>query len=120
MVVIVLTACPAGLRGHLTRWLLEISSGVFVGRATSRVRDRLWAHVVELAKDGKAIMVYSTPGEQGLSFRVHRHHWTPVDVDGIQLMLRPHTDEVQQPGDMRRGWSKASRYRRASSARRQK
>ena len=32
MVVIVLTACPAGLRGHLTRWLLEISPGVFVGK----------------------------------------------------------------------------------------
>lgn len=31
MVVIVLSACPAGLRGHLTRWLLEISAGVFVG-----------------------------------------------------------------------------------------
>jgi CRISPR-associated protein Cas2 len=29
MVIIVLTACPAGLRGHLTRWLLEISAGVF-------------------------------------------------------------------------------------------
>ena len=31
MTVIVVTACPAGLRGHLTRWLLEISPGVFVG-----------------------------------------------------------------------------------------
>ncbi|WP_171291618.1 type I-E CRISPR-associated endoribonuclease Cas2, partial [Acinetobacter baumannii] len=24
MTVLVLTACPADLRGHLTRWLLEI------------------------------------------------------------------------------------------------
>ncbi|MGO4760857.1 type I-E CRISPR-associated endoribonuclease Cas2, partial [Streptomyces sp. 2MCAF27] len=29
MTVIVLTNCPAGLRGFLTRWLLEISPGVF-------------------------------------------------------------------------------------------
>lgn len=28
MVVIVLTACPVGLRGDLTRWLLEIAPGV--------------------------------------------------------------------------------------------
>ena len=39
MTVLVLTACPAGLRGHLTRWLLEISPGVFVGHVPARVRD---------------------------------------------------------------------------------
>ena len=38
MVVVVLTACPVGLRGDLTRWLLEIASGVFVGHVTARVR----------------------------------------------------------------------------------
>ncbi|WP_423232601.1 type I-E CRISPR-associated endoribonuclease Cas2e, partial [Bacillus licheniformis] len=42
MTVLVLTACPAGLRGHLTRWLLEISPGVFVGHVPARVRDALW------------------------------------------------------------------------------
>ncbi|MCQ8210670.1 type I-E CRISPR-associated endoribonuclease Cas2e, partial [Cutibacterium acnes subsp. acnes] len=42
MTVLVLTACPAGLRGHLTRWLLEISPGVFVGHVPTRVRDALW------------------------------------------------------------------------------
>lgn len=31
MVVLMLTACPEGLRGHLTRWLMEIGPGVFVG-----------------------------------------------------------------------------------------
>jgi CRISPR-associated protein Cas2 len=41
MVVIVLSACPAGLRGHLTRWLVEISAGVFVGHVSARVRDLL-------------------------------------------------------------------------------
>lgn len=114
MVVIVLTACPAGLRGHLTRWLLEISTGVFVGHVTSRVRDRLWSNVLELAKDGRAIMVYSTQGEQRLAFKVHRHQWKPVDVDGIHLMLRPNAQPERKQGELRRGWSKASKYRRAS------
>ncbi|WP_394298499.1 type I-E CRISPR-associated endoribonuclease Cas2 [Streptomyces albus] len=31
MTVIILTTCPAGLRGFLTRWLLELSPGVFLG-----------------------------------------------------------------------------------------
>jgi CRISPR-associated protein Cas2 len=35
MTVIVLTACPSGLRGRLTNWLLEISAGVFVGNVTA-------------------------------------------------------------------------------------
>ena len=43
LVVLVLTACPAGLRGHLTRWLLEISPGVFCGRVSARVRERATA-----------------------------------------------------------------------------
>ncbi|MDX3388369.1 type I-E CRISPR-associated endoribonuclease Cas2e, partial [Streptomyces niveiscabiei] len=45
MTVIVLANCPAGLRGFLTRWLLEISPGVFLGAPSARVRDILWEEV---------------------------------------------------------------------------
>lgn len=112
MVVIVLTACPAGLRGYLTRWLLEISAGVFVGRVNSRVRDQLWLQVVALAKDGRALMVFSARNEQGLDFRVHRHDWEPVDYDGLKLIMRPTAPPSDGAGGLRKGWSKASRYRR--------
>lgn len=111
MVVVVLTACPAGLRGYLTRWLLEISPGVFVGHVTARVRDLMWQEVVALAKDGRALMVYSVRSEQRVAFRVHRHDWVPRDYDGVQLMVRPTSPE--STGGMRHGWSKASRYRRS-------
>lgn len=113
MVVIVVTACPAGLRGHLTRWLLEISAGVFVGHVTARVRDLMWERVVELAKDGKAIMIHSVRSEQRLAFKVHRHDWLPVDLDGIQLMLRPAEAKQDKPPQLRGGWSNASKYRSA-------
>ena len=33
MIVVILSNCPPALRGDLTRWLLEISSGVYVGRS---------------------------------------------------------------------------------------
>lgn len=113
MVVLVLTACPAGLRGHLTRWLLEISAGVFVGKVSARVRDELWDRVLDLAKDGRAILVYQTDQEQGLAFEVHRHHWTPVDMDGLHLMLRPAAaEEGQTVSSMRPGWSTTGRQRR--------
>jgi CRISPR-associated protein Cas2 len=113
MIVIVVAACPVGLRGHLTRWLLEISAGVFVGKVSTRVRDLLWVRVVDMVKSGRAIMVFSADNEQGLDFKVHRHKWTPVEIEGLTLMLRPDAHEV--PGgshDRTEGWSSASRRRR--------
>lgn len=113
--MLVVTACPAGLRGFITRWLLEISAGVFVGVVSARVRDLLWDRVLELAKDGRAILVYRARTEQRLEFKVHRYDWQPVDFDGVQLVRRPHTGEsLDGAAQPRTGWSKASRYRRAS------
>lgn len=111
MIVIVLTACPEGLRGHLTRWLLEISAGVFVGHVTARVRTLLWARVVELSKDGRALMVYSQRNEQHLAFKIHGHHWEPTDYDGVLLVRRPAAARQSQP-EGRVGWSKAGRRKR--------
>lgn len=113
MTVIVVAACPVGLRGHLTRWLLEISPGVFVGKINSRVRDLMWIRVIEMVKTGRAIMVYSADNEQGLEFSVHQHDWIPVDHEGINLMLRPAADApATTPDTRKKGWSNASRRRR--------
>lgn len=118
MVVLVLTACPPGLRGYLTRWMLEISAGVFVGTVSKRVRELMWTRTVEMVRTGRAIMVFSARNEQGLGFLVHGHHWEPVDVDGIMLMLRPDrearaTADAAAPSSSapRTGWSKAARRR---------
>ncbi|MFG2044507.1 type I-E CRISPR-associated endoribonuclease Cas2e [Dactylosporangium sp. NPDC048998] len=110
MTVIILTACPPGLRGHLTQWLLEISAGVYVGHVNARIRGRLWARVVDMAGPGRALMVFQVNGEQRLSFKVHDHHWTPIDLDGITLMRRP--SEPVFNAAMPTGWSKAARRRR--------
>ncbi|WP_080627869.1 type I-E CRISPR-associated endoribonuclease Cas2e [Mycobacterium canetti] len=88
LTVVVLTAVPPGLRGHLTRWLLEISPGVFVGHISARVRELMWQRIVEFVTDGRALMVYTARNEQRLAFKVHGHDWVPVDYDGISLMRR--------------------------------
>ncbi len=111
MIVIVLTACPAGLRGHLTQWLLEIAAGTYVGHVNSRIRDRLWSRVVELAGPGRALMVFQVLGEQRLSFKVHDHRWEPVDYDGLTLMRRP-LENKRFNVEGEQGWSKASKRRR--------
>lgn len=89
MTVLLLTAVPPGLRGHLTRWLLEISPGVFVGYVSARVRDLMWERVVEYVDEGRALLVFGSRNEQRLEFMVHGHDWTPVDYDGVTLMRRP-------------------------------
>jgi CRISPR-associated protein Cas2 len=115
MTVIVVAACPVGLRGHLTRWLLEISPGVFVGKVSTRVRQLMWVRVVEMVNTGRAIMVYAANNEQGLAFQVHDHNWVPVDFEGINLMLRPAQEPEttqQTAGTPTKGWSNASKRRR--------
>ncbi|MFF4900457.1 type I-E CRISPR-associated endoribonuclease Cas2e [Streptomyces sp. NPDC001068] len=116
MTVIVLTNCPAGLRGFLTRWLLEISAGVFVGNPSARIRDALWHEVQQYAGQGRALLAHTTNNEQGFTFRTHDHAWHPVDHDGVTLIHRPDTTTVssQEPlsTTARPGWSKAAKRRR--------
>ena len=112
MLVISLTECPISLRGDLTKWLIEINHGVYVGQVSSRVRDNLWLRVCELIKNGKATMVYNAHNEQRLDFRVHGNDWEPIDFDGIKLVLRPSPARVKKLGKMRVGYSKASKYRK--------
>lgn len=112
MTVLVLTACPSGLRGHLTRWLLEVSAGVFVGRVSQRIRQRLWNQTKYYVKNGRALLIYTAKTEQGYAIESHGHHWNPVDYEGVTLMLRP--SEKGREGDSRKhkGWSAAGRRRR--------
>ena len=42
MLAIVVENVPPRLRGRLAIWLLEVRAGVYVGRASTRVRDMLW------------------------------------------------------------------------------
>ncbi|MBO1900533.1 type I-E CRISPR-associated endoribonuclease Cas2 [Leucobacter weissii] len=112
MIVVVLSSCPAKLRGHLTRWVLEISAGVFVGSVTARVRDLLWDQILENIGAGRAIMVFQTNTEQKLDFKVHGHEWIPTDFEGISLMMRPNSSAKQVTNARKTGWSNASRYRR--------
>ena len=114
MLVITLEKCPIALRGDLTKWLQEISVGVYVGQVSARVRDNLWKRVCVEAKHGKATMVYSARNEQHLEFRVHNTTWEPIDFDGIKLMLRPSASRLREKGERQYGHSAASmlRYKR--------
>lgn len=112
MTVIVLTHCPVGLRGLLTRWLLEISPGVFIGAPSARVRQVLWDEVRQYSGEGRALLAYNTDNEQGYAFETHDHKWHPVDHEGLTLIHRPNRQAAGQPQSPTRGWSNASKRRR--------
>lgn len=116
MIVISMTDCPVGLRGDLTKWLLEINTGVFVGQVSARVRDQLWERITETTKDGRVTMVFNSNNEQRLDFRIHNGTWEPIDFDGIKLMLRPSPSRIKQLGEQRLGFSKASKRQMAKHA----
>lgn len=89
MIVIAVTDCPPRLRGDLSKWLIEINAGVYVGCVNSRVREELWKRVKAHLSNGRATMVFSANNEQKLDFYVHNTSWFPVDYDGLKLMCRP-------------------------------
>ena len=67
--VIVVESAPPRLRGRLAVWLLEIRAGVYVGRYSRKVRERIWKDVEELIEEGDAVMVWAAPTDQsGLRF----------------------------------------------------
>ncbi|GHH66154.1 hypothetical protein GCM10017673_11450 [Streptosporangium violaceochromogenes] len=89
MTVVVLIAAPEGLRGHLTRWMVEVNAGVFVGNPGKRVRDRIWELLAARIGDGQAVLVEPADNEQGWAVRTAgKDRWYPVDFDGLILSAR--------------------------------
>jgi CRISPR-associated protein Cas2 len=87
MLVIVVENAPPRLRGRLAVWLLEVRAGVYVGNYSRRVRERIWAQVVEQIGEGNAVMAWMAPNDAGFEFDtcgVNRR--VPVDYDGFRLV----------------------------------
>ena len=94
MIVMIMESVPSGLRGELSRWLIEPHSGVFLGHLSAMVRDRLWERACEACQEGGIIQMWSTNNEQRFAVRVYGNTWREVmDFDGIQLIRRPVSDE---------------------------
>ena len=88
MVTIVISSCPPSLRGDLTKWLLEVDTGVYVGRVTTRVKEMLWERIVRSSEGGRAIIISTVRNEQHFEVEVHNSSLKPVDFDGITLMMK--------------------------------
>ena len=88
MTVLLLERVGAGTRGELSRWMLEPKAGVFVGRPSAAVRDRLWTRLCkEIESDASCVMITQAANEQG--FRIESHgdpSRLVVDFEGLLLV----------------------------------
>lgn len=105
MIVVSMTNCPPKLRGDLSKWLLEINTGVYVGHVNARVREALWKRICENIHEGQATMVFTTNNEQHMDFYVHNTSWKPVDLDGIKLIKHPDKFKYMQEDGLQHGFS---------------
>lgn len=100
MTVILMERVSGSVRGDLSRWMIEVKTGVFVGRVSGLVRDNLWKRCLKLVtKDGGTlIQVWTTNNEQGFDLRAHNPKGRiPVNEEGIWLMLIPDPDRNREP-----------------------
>ena len=96
MTVIVLDLAPEGIRGELTKWFSELKPGVFVGKVNTRIRELLWERICKSDRTNGAVMVYSSPNEQGFEMKVHGDPKRRVtDFEGVQLITVMNNQDEQ-------------------------
>lgn len=90
MVVMILESVPPGLRGEMTRWMLEPKAGVFVGRISALVRDKLWEKACKSCRTGGCLMLYQMNNEQGYQIQTFgRTSREVIDFEGLSLVRLP-------------------------------
>lgn len=89
-VVMVSSLVPDHLRGYLSRFVVEVEAGTFVGKVSPSVADHLWERGVAAIGSGRLTQIRSAPQcEQGFEIRTYGQGAPTVyDFDGIQLIAR--------------------------------
>ncbi|MEM1054709.1 MAG: type I-E CRISPR-associated endoribonuclease Cas2e [Bacteroidota bacterium] len=90
MTVLLMERVPPGLRGEVARWLVEVGTGVFVGRANALVRDQLWDACTEKCRGGMVRMIWKTNTAQGFDVRTTGAKGRYAEeMDGVWLVRVP-------------------------------
>lgn len=115
MTVVTLTSVPGSLRGDLTKWLQEISTGVYVGNINTRIREELWERIIDNIKQGQATISYAKHNEIGYDFIVYNTKREVAYYDGIPLVFLP--KELNTEALKKLGFSDAAKFEKIKRAR---
>ena len=111
LTIITLKNSPPSLRGDLTKWMQEISTGVYVGNFNTKIREKLRERVVESVGSGEATMTYAYRNEIGYKFETHNSSKISIDYDGIPLVFTPSSPQKDKNKN-KLGFSKAAKMRK--------
>lgn len=87
MLVMIIENVPSSLRGEMNKWMLEPKSGVFVGKVSSLVKDKLWEKCISKVPTGSFVQIWKSNNEQGFSIRTHGDRKRSIiDFEGLFLI----------------------------------
>jgi CRISPR-associated protein Cas2 len=112
MTVITVRNAPTSLRGDLTIWMQEISTGVYIGNFNTRIREELWERVLDSIGSGEATLSYHSRTENGYMFETNNTNREKIDFDGIPLVLIPQNNSTNN--DIKQhGFSNAAKFHKS-------
>lgn len=88
MLVVVLENAPPRLRGRLSTLLLEVRAGVYIGKASPRLRQQLQNNLVRHLEAGSAVMAWpDRDNVAGVNFwTMGENRRQALEVDGVRLV----------------------------------
>lgn len=90
MTVIVLHNYPPALAGKVSRWMMQISAGVFVGQLTARGRDKVVNLLSTHTNGVDGVMCCTDDSIQGLRVtKFGNPTYSLEDFDGVALIVKP-------------------------------
>lgn len=86
--VLKVTSVPDHIQGYISRFLVEVEAGLYVGVVSPKVADNLWDKIQQSPRSQHATMILSDPKrEQGYSIRTYGDSRREVrDFEGLLLI----------------------------------
>ena len=86
LTVITIKSVKPSLKGDLSKWMQEISTGVYVGNFNSKIREKLWERIKANIVNGEATLSYYCNNEIGYNFEIYNSPKEIIDYEGIPLV----------------------------------
>lgn len=112
MIIVVLSLAPESTKGVVSRYLMEIAPGTFIGSLNAKIRDQLWDFIRGNLKSGNAIMAFNDNSMIGHEIRTQNlSRRTIEDFDGVPLIRIITEGNLENAS--KTGWSKQHRMARS-------
>lgn len=90
LTIFVTENASSSLRGEISRWMLELKSGVFIGTLSKLVREKLWVKISNRIGKGGAAFIQAKNNEQKFDISTTGNfERSVISFDGLQLIRIP-------------------------------